>query len=177
VAQLTHKSCNEMMVNMAFEVRYSTKDDRDWITEVLLDNWASNIIVTRGISYEADKLLGIIVEVDGIKIGLLTYKIKNAELEIITMNAIKKDIGVGTALLKEVEVIARQNGCSRIWLITTNDNIEALRFYQMKGFAIVAVHRFAIEESRKLKPQLPFVGKHGIPIRDEIEMELILKES
>ncbi|MFW9956544.1 MAG: GNAT family N-acetyltransferase [Candidatus Odinarchaeota archaeon] len=161
---------------MAFEVRDSTKDDRDWIKNLLLDNWASNIIVTRGITYEADKLPAIIVEVDGHRVGLLTYKIKNGELEIITMNALEKHQGVGTALLNEVEKIARRNGCERIWLITTNDNIDALRFYQRRGFEMVAVHRYAIEESRKLKPQLPFVGKHGIPIRDEIEMELILNE-
>ncbi|MDH4214087.1 MAG: GNAT family N-acetyltransferase [Candidatus Thorarchaeota archaeon] len=161
---------------MAFEVRDSTKDDRDWITNLLLDNWVSNIIVTRGITYEADKLPAIIVEVDSLRVGLLTYKIKNGELEIITMNALEKHQGVGTALLNEVEKIARQNGCERIWLITTNDNIDALRFYQRRGFEMVAVHRYAIEESRKLKPQLPFVGKHGIPIRDEIEMELILNE-
>jgi ribosomal protein S18 acetylase RimI-like enzyme len=155
--------------------RFSNKDDREWITEVLLDNWASNIIVTRGITYEADKLLGIIVEIDGIRLGLLTYMIKDGELEIITMNALKKGVGIGTTLLNEAEVIARKNGCLRIWLITTNDNTDALRFYQRRGFEIAAVHRYAIEESRKLKPQLPFVGKYGIPIRDEIEMEIILK--
>jgi ribosomal protein S18 acetylase RimI-like enzyme len=166
----------EVIVAVAFEVRYSTKDDRDWIIEVLLENWASNIIVTRGITYEADNLPSIIVELDGIRVGLLTYKIKNGELEIITMNATEKGKGIGSALLNEVERITRQEDCKRIWLITTNDNIDALRFYQRRGFEIVSIHRYAIEESRKLKPQLPFVGKYGIPIRDEIELELILRD-
>ena len=164
------------MESMAFEVRDSTKDDRDWITDVLIDNWASNIVVTRGITYEADKLPGIIVEIHGVRVGLMTYKISSGEFEIITMNAIEKGIGVGTALLDEAERIAKRNGCVRIWLITTNDNVDALRFYQRRGFEIVALHRYAIEESRKLKPLLPFVGKYGIPIRDEIEMEMILKD-
>ena len=161
---------------MAFEVRYSTKDDRDWIIEVLLDNWASNIIVTRGMTYEADKLPAIIAEVDGFRVGLVTYQIVNNELEIITMNAVEKGKGVGSALLDEVQKIAKMNGCRRIWLITTNDNIDALRFYQRRDFEIVAVHRHAIEESRKLKPQLPFIGIYGIPIRDEIELEIIIAE-
>ncbi len=161
---------------MTFELRYSTKEDRDWIIEILLDNWASNIIVTRGITYEADELPGIIAEIDSVRVGLLTYQITDNELEIITMNAIEKGKGIGSALLNEVEKIAKKNRCERIWLITTNDNIDALRFYQRRGFEIVAVHRYAIEESRKLKPQLPFVGKYGIPIRDEIEMEMIFKE-
>ncbi|MFW9960301.1 MAG: GNAT family N-acetyltransferase [Candidatus Thorarchaeota archaeon] len=159
---------------MAFEVRYSTKDDRDWMIDIILDNWASNIIVTRGMTYEADKLPGIIVEADGLRVGLLTYQIANDDLEIITMNAIERGKGVGSALLDEVQKIALRNGCKRIWLITTNDNIDALRFYQQRGFEVVAIYRYAIEESRKLKPQLPFVGKYGIPIRDEIELEMIL---
>ena len=152
-------------------VRPREIDDSDWITEVLLENWSSNIIVTRGISYKADLLPGFVAEANGTRIGLLTYSISDDELEIITLNAFEEGKGVGTVLLEEVEKFAKMNSCSRIWLITTNDNVDALRFYQKRGYEIKAVHRYAIEESRKIKPQLPFVGKYGIPIRDEIEME------
>jgi hypothetical protein len=62
----------------------------------------------------------------------------------------------------------------RLWLITTNDNLHALRFYQRRGLVLVAVHRNAIEQSRKLKPQIPKLGYDNIPVRDEIELELIL---
>lgn len=156
---------------MKIKIRNVTPEDRDWITEVLLDNWASNVIVTRGISYEADLLPGLIAEVNEKKLGLLTYNIRKDSLEIVTMNAVEKGRGIGSALLDEIERIARKKKCQRIWLITTNDNIDAIRFYQQRGFEIVFVHRYAIEDSRKIKPQLPFVGKYGIPIRDEIEME------
>lgn len=106
--------------------------------------------------------------------GLLTYNISDDELEIVTLNAIEEGKGIGTALLDEVETHAKMKKCSRVWLITTNDNIDALRFYQKRQYEIKSVHRYAIEESRKIKPQLPFVGKYGIPIRDEIEMEKLL---
>ena len=89
----------------------------------------------------------------------------------MSLNAIEKGKGIGSALLDEIEKIAKEQRCRRIWLITTNDNIDALRFYQRRGYEIAFVHRHAIQESRKIKPQLPFVGKYGIPIRDEIEME------
>lgn len=160
---------------MKIEIRNSTSEDRDWITDILLDNWASNIIVTRGISYEADLLPGIIAEVNGKPLGLLTYSIRDNELEIVTMNAIEKGKGIGSALLDKIEKMAEKKKCKRIWLITTNDNIDAIRFYQRRGFEIAFVHRYAIEESRKIKPQLPFVGKYGIPIRDEIEMEKLIE--
>ena len=43
-----------------------------------------------------------------------------------------------------------------------------------RGFRTVAVHSDAVSESRKLKPEIPEIGIDGIPIRDEIEMELRL---
>ena len=165
-----------VLLTMPSTIRQSTESDREWIIEVLVDNWASNVIVTRGIAYEADRLPGIIAEKGGVRVGLLTYKIKNHELEVVTMNALDEGKGIGTRLLNEVKAIARKNKCRRIWIITTNDNVDAIRFYQKRGFEIAAFHRYAAEEARKLKPQLPFVGMYGIPIRDEIEMEMNLKE-
>jgi ribosomal protein S18 acetylase RimI-like enzyme len=74
-----------------------------------------------------------------------------------------------------VKKSATLKGCRRLWLITTNDNTDALRFYQKHGFMLVAVHRNAIEESRKLKPEIPLIGNNNIPIRDEIELEMMLE--
>ncbi|MHA1576925.1 MAG: GNAT family N-acetyltransferase [Candidatus Thorarchaeota archaeon] len=159
---------------MVISIRPLIHEDNIWVIEILLENWASNIIVTKGISYEADNLPGFVAEIDGTRFGLLTYNIKNDELEIVTMNAIEERKGIGTALLDEIENLAKQKNCKRLWLITTNDNVDALRFYQKRGYEIRTIHRYAIEESRKIKPQLPFVGKYGIPIRDEIEMEKLL---
>jgi len=156
---------------MVVSIRPLIPDDKEWVMGVLLENWTSNIIVTRGVTYEADNLPGYVAEIEGKRFGLLTYNIKNEELEIVTMNAIEERKGIGTALLNEVEILAKQNSCKRIWLITTNDNTDTLRFYQKKGYEIRTIHRYAIEESRKIKPQLPIIGKFGIPIRDEIEME------
>ncbi len=61
-----------------------------------------------------------------------------------------------------------------MWLITTNDNTGALRFYQKAGFRIVAAHRDAIALARRFKPEIPLVESPSIPIRDEIELELRL---
>ncbi|MFP3471139.1 GNAT family N-acetyltransferase, partial [Micrococcus sp. SIMBA_144] len=63
------------------------------------------------------------------------------------------------------------SGCSRITLITTNDNLAALKFYQKRGFVMTAIHRNAVEKARKIKPEIPLIGNDGIPIRDEIQLE------
>ena len=66
------------------------------------------------------------------------------------------------------------NGCSRITLITTNDNLAALKFYQKRGFDMVRLYRNAVEQARKIKPMIPLLGYDDIPVRHEIELEMIL---
>jgi ribosomal protein S18 acetylase RimI-like enzyme len=83
-------------------------------------------------------------------------------------------IGVGTALIAAVRTIAVRSKCRRVWVITTNDNLHALRFYQRKGFSLVALHPKALDQSRKLKPEIPLIGLDGIPLRDELELEMLL---
>jgi ribosomal protein S18 acetylase RimI-like enzyme len=85
-------------------------------------------------------------------------------------------VGIGTALIDAVRDVAERAGCTRLWLVTTNDNLDALRFYQRRGFVLAALHRDAIEAARTLKPGIPAVGEYGIPIRDEIEMEMALEK-
>lgn len=89
------------------------------------------------------------------------------------MQSLVSDRGVGTALLAECAAAARDQETTRLWLITTNENTAALRFYQRRGFVIAALHREAVTFARqRLKPEIPLLGNDGIPIRDEIELEL-----
>ena len=147
---------------------------RPWARGVLVENWGSARIVTRGKMHQADALPGLVAIIGKEPVGLLTYALGNGECEIVSLNALVEGRGVGSKLVREVISIARSEGCSRVWLITTNDNTQALRFYQRLGMVIAAVYTNAIAESRKLKPEIPEVGMDGIPIRDEIELEMAL---
>jgi len=94
------------------------------------------------------------------------------QCEILTLHAGEQWRGAGTALLEAVGQLARGQGCTRLWVITTNDNVDALRFYQRRGFCLVTVHRGAVDRSRAtLKPEITAAGAYGIPLRDEIELE------
>jgi ribosomal protein S18 acetylase RimI-like enzyme len=105
-------------------------------------------------------------------LGVLTYVIDGASCEILTLHAAERRMGVGTALIGAVCERAAAAGCTRLWLITTNDNVDALRFYQRRGFRLAALHAGAVDEARaRLKPEIPEIGDHGIPIRDELELE------
>jgi ribosomal protein S18 acetylase RimI-like enzyme len=133
------------------------------------------IIITRGWIHDTSALPGFVAIRDGEPVGLVTFSIKGDECEITTLDSLVEGIGIGSTLVEEVKRVALDQECTRLWLITTNDNVKALRFYQKRGFCLVAVHRNALDQTRRLKPSLPLTGIDGIPLRDEIELELDLK--
>jgi GNAT superfamily N-acetyltransferase len=105
-------------------------------------------------------------------VGLLTYVIAGDDCEILTLHAAEQWRGTGSALVDAVARGAVEHGCSRLWLLTTNDNVDALRFYQRRGFRLTALHPGAVDQARRqLKPEIPEIGAHGIPIRDELILE------
>jgi GNAT superfamily N-acetyltransferase len=113
-------------------------------------------------------------DANGQLLGMLTYVPDQAwrQCEILTLHAAGQWQGAGTALIEAVEQMALQHRCTCLWVITTNDNVDALRFYQRRGFCLACVHRGAVDHSRaSLKPEIPLVGNYGIPLRDELGLE------
>jgi DNA-3-methyladenine glycosylase I len=162
-----------------FSVRPLVVSDRNWVAHFLDSHWGSTKIVTRGKAYYAHLLPGFVAEwidrpEDSAPIGLVIYRAEGTECEIMTIDSTYTGIGVGSALIEAVKAAAAAEGCKRLWLITTNDNLQALKFFQKRGLRLVAVYPDALAESRKLKPQIPLIGKEGIPLRDEIELDLAL---
>jgi predicted N-acetyltransferase YhbS len=116
----------------------------------------------------------LIAEVDGERVGLLTYAETDGDLEVVSLDALLASRGVGTALLEAASELATAHRCRRIWLITTNDNLPALGFYQRRGFRLVALWPGALDAARLVKPEIPGVGRDGIALHDEIELALDL---
>lgn len=167
----THPNMHE---SRAFQIRPVDETDRSWVLQMLLRQ-GGDFVISRGRTLLPADLPGFVAEAsDGERLGLATYEITGLDCELVTLDAARRGIGVGTALLAAVRDAAIATGCRRLWLITTNDNLDALRFYQRRGMQLVGVHRRAVETSRRSKPQIPLVGDYGIPIRDELELEVDL---
>ncbi|MCI0446012.1 GNAT family N-acetyltransferase [bacterium] len=148
--------------------------DREWVAKFITERWGAEIVVGHGSVYRPAKLPGFVAIQEDKKVGLVTYCIAGESCEIVTIDSMQPSSGIGTALIEAVKNLARESKCKRLWLITTNDNLKALRFYQKRGFVLVAVHRNALEISRQLKPEIPLIGADGIPLRNEIELEMTL---
>jgi ribosomal protein S18 acetylase RimI-like enzyme len=157
-----------------FEILALADEHRADATALLTARWGTTQVVSRGVLHDLVDYPGIVAVQNGAIIGLLTYHIQGDHCEITSLDSLHENAGIGSALITAARAMAQAAGCRRLWLITTNDNLRTIGFYQKRGFELVAVHRRALDDSRRLKPQIPLIGLHGIPLRDEIEFEMWL---
>ncbi|MDD9269617.1 GNAT family N-acetyltransferase [Paenibacillus sp. GCM10023248] len=150
-----------------------SENDLEWLKEQWLQ-WGDGTMITKGKKHHIQDLDAFIAWVDDIRVGAAPYRLGIDDCELMSINATVQGIGVGSKLLSTVEQTVKQSGRNRIWLITTNDNVDALKFYQRRGYRIKTINQNAVDEARKLKPAIPKVGYYDIPIHDEIELEKIL---
>ena len=132
-------------------------------------------VARRGVLVDSLDHPAVLAWSDGDLTGVATYVIDGDGCELLTLYAATRLTGVGSALLATVQDIACDAGCRRLWVVTTNDNVEALRFYQRRGFRLVLIRPGAVDRSREmLKPEIPRSGAYDIPLRDELELEMTL---
>jgi GNAT superfamily N-acetyltransferase len=160
-------------------IRAIQSSDIAFIREELTRHWNDTGIWSLGQRYQADELPGFVAVDESNQskpIGLVTYFLHPGgwQGEVITLSTRRENSGAGTALLEAAVNAIRAAGCSRAFLTTTNDNLRALGFYQKRGWKLAMLHKGIIDEARKRHPVIPAIGMHGIPIRDEIELELFV---
>jgi len=149
--------------------------NREAVNAFIRERWFSLEMVIRGQIVDMRGAEGFAAVEEGEIVGLITYIVTGGRtMEITSLDSLTQGRGVGTALVNRTVAAARELGMDKVILITTNDNINALRFYQKRGFDMVRLYHNALDESRMLKPEIPLVGEEGIPLRHEIEFELKL---
>ncbi len=159
---------------MPVSVRPLGDADTGWAAEVMADRWGSVFVARKGELLDASALPGFVAELDGSAAGLAVVAVRGTDYEVVSLSARPEGAGVGSALLQSCVDDARSRGCHRVWLITTNDNLRAIGFYQRFGMDLCALHRHGVDRSRQVKPSIPVVGASGIPIVHELEFELLL---
>ena len=158
-------------------LRRLTQADLPRLRSIWKENWGDEFVVAHGVIYYPDTLDGFLAFDGSECVGEITFTSSDGDCEIVSLDSVREGQGLGTKLIRAVVEEARKQGCRRIFLITTNDNLNALGFYQKRGFELVRINRGAVNESRKIKPSIPLVGYNNIPLRDEIELEMSLRDT
>jgi len=156
-------------------IRRLTVEDLPRLREYWRKHWGDEFVVAHGVIYRPEALDGFLALEDDEWLGEITYSVSGDECEIVSLDSLRQGHGIGTKLMDAAVDEARTRSCRRVFLITTNDNLHALGFYQRRGFELVRIHRHALDETRKLKPGIPLIGMNHIPLRDEIELEMMLR--
>ncbi len=150
-------------------------EDRAQVAEFVERHWQSRLSMSRGKKFYPHLEQGFIERRDGVIVGLLTYHLDAEGMEILTLNSTLEGEGIGSLLILDAIAKARKEGCRKIFLVTTNDRLRVISFYQRLGFRMTMINLGVVDEARKVKPQIPLVGERGVPIHDEVVMELELQ--
>ena len=151
-----------------------SETNREEVNNFIKKQWFDTKMAIRGELFDMSVLPGFVCYEDNEIIGLVTYRFDGRDCEIMSLDNLKENRGIGTALMDKVSEEAKKSGCSKLKLITTNDNLNAMKFYQKRGFDMTFVYHNAVKFARRLKPSIPEKGDYDIPIRHEIEFEKII---
>jgi GNAT superfamily N-acetyltransferase len=159
-------------VDETFEIRPMT--DRRSLDELLRLRWSDGTVSVRGKLVGVTDVEALGAYVEGRLQGVATWIVEEGNLYLATLNNVTDRRGVSSALLDAMIALGREKRFKVLRALISNDNTRALRFYQRRGFRIVAVHIGIVDMMRRLKPAIPEKGFDGIPMRDEIELEMVL---
>ena len=156
---------------MKIQIKVIDDSNKMEIRQLFIDNWHSDIMISKGRIHKFDELEGFIATNNADIVGFLTFKQLNQNVELVSLNSFIERKGIGTLLLDRLVEYAIDHSINRLWLMTTNDNLNALKFYQKRKWTLKNIYPNAVKEARKLKPTIPMTGHDGIEIRDELELE------
>ena len=158
-----------------YTIKPTAKADFEWIKELYARTWSGDICVSRGKVQKVDDFTGgFVAETGRQNTGFITYTVTGPEVEITGLVSLTEKSGVGSALVKAVIDLTKKQKLKKVCLVTTNDNLNGIGFWQKRGFKLVKVYPGSMEFVRQIKPALPLIGENGIPLRDELELEMIL---
>jgi GNAT superfamily N-acetyltransferase len=152
------------------DVHWKRDDDEHWLSGFLEREWGGTTMVVHD---EEIPMLPLPTLIAGEREGIAIIR-DGDPADLVLLHVMSQNAGIGTALLTALSDHLRARGVKTLRVTTTNDNLEALRFYQRRGFRLRTLRSNAVEAARRLKPSIPLIAQNGIPISDALDLELDL---
>jgi ribosomal protein S18 acetylase RimI-like enzyme len=170
-----HTTQAEQLISAIEPISDST---RHLATAYIINEWYTAQTMIRGEIIDCTEIDGYILTDKAREniLGLITYVFRDDACEIVTLNSERPGIGLGTALVEKAKAAAVAHGSKNLRLLTSNDNLNAIGFYQKRGFDLVGVNIGAIDRERETSsPEIPLLGQNGIPFRHELDFSMRLE--
>ena len=140
------------------------------VKKIFIDKWKTDYMISKYKIHYVDNLESFVYLENNTIVGILTFVIENNDIEIVSLDSFKENNGIGSLLINEIIKYYKINNFKKVWLVTTNDNLHALKFYQKRNFNISNIYLNAVNKAREIKPSIPKNGYDDIPILHEIEL-------
>lgn len=160
----------------SIHIRSATGADLDWRRTLLQARRGDPHLFIAGQVLDALGLPALIAIQGGQNVGLLTYRLARESLDVVSLDVTLERQGAGSMLVDAATEVAWQQGLSRVSAYTSNDRLDALRFYQRRGFHLAELRPRALEDYLTENPHLKRRGKNGIPVRDEVRLDFYRSE-
>ena len=166
--------CESYEGGIFIKIDVITEENRKLVNQFILDHWYEVVMIIKGERVDISSSDGFCI-IDGQTVtGLITYRLKNNICEITLLHTIVQNRGIGRQLVQKVIETVKNNHVDTITVVTTNDNIGAIAFYQKIGFDMVQIYHDSMDYVGKFKPGVPIMGENHIPLRHEIEFFMYL---
>jgi GNAT superfamily N-acetyltransferase len=162
-------SCRPHIALPPVFVHEATDRDRAVVRDLFQRDFGRTQIVAFGDVMNVDEMPALVALTYEDVSGALAYRLRGDGLHIVALatDALWQRSGVGGHLVAEAELLARRLSLARVIVTTTNDNVQALYFYQRRGYRITAVVPGSVIAQTKQERD----GFGGIPVRDEVQLE------
>jgi ribosomal protein S18 acetylase RimI-like enzyme len=158
----------------SIQIRPKTAADAEWAEGFLKKQANGTYLPELANETRSSTLHGWVAEIKDEPVGLLLCNYQGDVCHIVSLNVLRKRMGIGESLLNRLESEARAKGCKKLTCVIGNDNLNALRFLQKRAFRLAELRIGAIDAQRKQNPTIQLTGEHGIPLRDELILEKVL---
>lgn len=150
--------------------------ERDIARQLVKRKWGTDAVVIGGKVRSVDDMALLAArDPKGVLLGVAYYILTESIALLGAIVATEAGgSGAGSALFEAVAAEGRQRGLRKLRAVTTNDNFEAMRFYQKRGMHFMTLFPGGMNAFRAFRPQLISEGRHGIPCRDMLELEMDL---
>ena len=78
-----------------------TADNREAVNEFLKEHWYATTMVLRGEILDMTRVEGFFLEEEGAILALLTYRFDGKVFEILSLDSLRENEGIGTRMVAE----------------------------------------------------------------------------